>query len=793
MAPVKVRGLNVAAALLWVSCAAVLFSPFAPAFANGGSAASAPSPVSSPLPSAGGHALAAPLLDPPLLPPKIVASVAVGTEPEVGVTDLASGLVYVANSISNSVSVLNATSVVGTVDLHANSSGTPAYLVYDSLNRTVYVVDRYDGEFAFGAVNVINGTSVVATLAVGYLPEYAVLDPSNGFLYVTNSASNNVTVIDGNARIATLTVGTGPCAAAYDPSDGDVFVANAGSNNISLLSGTSVVGSMPAGVGPSSVAYDPLDDEIYVANSLSDNVTVENASAVIGNVPVGSDPSFVAFNPTVGGVEVADTNSNNVTVLSGTAAVATVPVATGPVWLGVGPFGGFTFVVGGAANAVTVLDGTTFVENVIVGGFPLYGVADPSNQREYLVNSGTNNVSVFAVSYAVTFNETGLAPGTSWSVNLAGSVNSSVSSSIGFTEPSGSYGYSVATPSGYVLVRSDPSSPILVTTYGVTVNVTFAPVPSVPYNLTFVETGLRAGCGPRGGGGGGWGPGRDGPRSSPLCCKASSSAWSVSVGNATKTTTNSSITFSEVNGTHNYTVHPPSGYTVTSSVPPSPVTIDGANLTVNVTFAPVLIVPYSLTFVETGLGTGCASHGGGSGGWGPGRDGLRGSPLCCKASSPAWSVSVGNATKTTTNSSVTFSEVNGTYSYTVHPPSGYTVTSSVPPSPVTIDGTNLTVNVTFGPSIQPRPLSITFQERGLHRGTVWCVTVNVTKCSSDEQILFSGFFPDTYAFDVSAVTGYTVQPSSGSVTLTNWSVTVQVRFFSNGQHGCGGQISAGAP
>jgi YVTN family beta-propeller protein len=682
MAPVKVRGLSVVAALLWVSCAAVLLSTFAPAFASGGSAASVPSPVSGPLPSAGGHEQSALVLDPSLLPPKIVASVTVGTEPKAGVTDLANGLVYVANSISNTVSVLNATSVVGTVDLHANLSGTPVYLVYDSLNRMVYVVDQYDGEFPFGAVNVINNTSVVATLAVGYLPDYAVLDPSSGYLYVTNSASNNVTVIDGNARIASLTVGTGPCAAAYDPSDGDVFVANAGSNNVTLLSGTSAVGSMSAGAGPSSVAYDPLDGEIYVANSLSDNVTVENASAVVGNVPVGSDPSFLAFNPTVGGVEVADTNSNNVTVLSGTAAVATVPVATGPVWLGVGPFGGFTFVVGEDANAVTVLDGTTFVGNVTVGGVPTSGVADPSNQREYLVNSGTNNVSVFAGTFPVTFNETGLAPGSSWSVDLAGSVNSSVSSSIGFTEPSGSYGYSVATPSGYVFVHSDPSSPVLVTNVGVTVNVTFAPVPSVPYNLTFVETGLGTGCSPRGGGGGGWSPDRNGPL---------------------------------------------------------------------------------------------------------------GSPLCCKASSPAWSVSVGNVTKTTTNSSMAFSEVNGTYNYTVYPPSGYRVTSSVPPSPVTIDGANLTVNVTFGPSSQPRPLSITFQERGLHHGTVWCVTVNVTKCSSDEQILFSGLSPGTYAFNVSAVTGYTVQPSSGSVTLADRSVTVQVRFFSTGHHGCGDQNSAGAP
>jgi YVTN family beta-propeller protein len=794
MAPFKVRGLSVAAALLWVCCVAVLLSASMPAFANGGFAASVPSPVSGPPLGAGGHAQLAPLPDPPLLVPRVVASVGVGSEPEVGVTDLANGLVYVANSVSDNVSVLNGSSVVGTVDLVTNLSGTPLYLVYDNLSRQVYVVDRYDGEFpGFGAVNVINGTSVVATLAVGYLPDSAVFDPSNGYVYVTNSESHNVTVIDGTARIASPTVGTGPCAAAYDPSDGDVFVANAGSNNVSLLSGTSVVGSLPAGSGPSSVAYDPLDGDVYVANSLSDNVTIENANAVVGNVPVGSDPSFVAFNPTVGGVEVAATNSNDVTVLNGTAAVATVSIAAGPVWLGVDPFGVFTFVVGEDANAVTVLEGTTLAGNVTVGGLPTYGVADPLNQREYVVNSGSNNVSVFAVTYPVTFNETGLAPGVRWSVTLAGSVNSSSSPSIGFAEPSGAYGYSITTPSGYVFVRSDPSSPLSVANHGVTVSVTFAPVPSVPYNLTFVETGLGTGCSSRGGWGGGWGGGWEGPLVTPDCCKSSSPAWSVSVKDVTKTSTNSSIVFSEINGTYNYTVYPPSGYTVTSSVPPSPVTIDGANLTVNVTFVPVPSVPYSLTFVETGLGTGCSSRGGWDDGWGSDWKGPLGRPDCCKSSSPAWSVRVNNVTKTTTNSSIVFSETNGTYNYTVYPPSGYTVTSSVPPSPVTIDGGNLTVNVTFVRSSPPHPLSITLQEWGLHRGTVWCVTVNVTRCSSDEEIVFPGLSPGTYAFNVSALTGYTAQPSSGSITLTDRSVTVQVRFFSTGHHSCGGWDSAATP
>jgi YVTN family beta-propeller protein len=664
----KFLGRPLVLGLLGVAVAALLLSTLGPSLAGVGSAI--PGFFGSPPARSGapGHGATAAPPDPPALPPKLIATLAVGAEPEVGATDLANGLVYVVDTIGDEVSVLDGTSVSATIDLATNQTGGPNYVVYDALDGFVYVVDQYNSEGTAGAVSVINGTSVIAVLPVGQGPEFAVVDPATGWVYVLNGASDTVSVLNRTTVVGAIPVGQDPVAAAFDALDGYGYVANRGSANVSLVFAAHLVGSLPAGSEPASVAYDPLDGFVYVANNASNNVTVYSDTFVTGNVPAGTHPSFVAFNPSVGGAEVANAGSNNVSVLNGTTTVAAEPVAAGPVWVGPGPTGVFTFVVDQAADRVTLLQGFTVLPSVAVGDQPTSGVSDPVNQLEYVINAATSNVSVFGPAYPVTFNETGLAPGVDWSVSLGGSTNSSTTSSIGFAEALGSYAYTVGTPAGYLLVSASPPSPITVTDASVVVAVTFARLASENYTLTFTETGLGKQCSSPGGGG-------EGPEPS----------------------------------------------------------------------------------------------------WG-----------CCKSTALTWGVTVDGVTKTTTSSSLAFSEPDGTYSYAVLAPAGYTVTSSVPSSPVTVEGANLTVNVTFATTSAPVVLSVSFHEYGLRYGTVWCVTLAVTECSSGRTIVFSGLSSGTYAFNVSAVRGYTARPSEGSVTLTTHDLTVDVKFTSTTRPTCGG-------
>jgi len=130
-------------------------------------------------------------------------------------------------------------------------------------------------------------------------------------------------------------------------------------------------------------------------------------------------------------------------------------------------------------------------------------------------------------TYAVTFNESGLTSGTDWSVNLNGTVESSITSTISFFEPNGSYNYSVGkvrgttvTPaSGTVDVQGGPAS----------VNVTYSPP---VFTVSFVETGLQAGTN-----------------------------WSVALNGTTHSSTTTTIPFEVPNGSDTFLVSNLTDYT----------------------------------------------------------------------------------------------------------------------------------------------------------------------------------------------------------------------------------------
>ena len=176
----------------------------------------------------------------------------------------------------------------------------------------------------------------------------------------------------------------------------------------------------------------------------------------------------------------------------------------------------------------------------------------------------------------------------------------------------------------------------------------------------------------------------------------------------------------------------------------------------------------------------CCSSGSGSGN-GSGYGGMMGGGGCCRPgpSSPTnltWSVTVAGVTKSTNGTTISFTEPNGSWAYTVTPPNGYEVTSSVPGSPVTIDGAGVTVNVTFAPSAVPVSLTITFEESGLPNDTSWCVSVGVSECSAGQEIVFTNLSAGSYSFSVAPVSGFTARPSSGTIRLVDQDAIVQIKF-----------------
>src|SRR5204863_10539 len=189
---------------------------------------------------------------------------------------------YYPSSSSASVPVNGAPSSVdisftantrgGTVVATVPVGNYPVGAAYNSKNGYVYVAN-----FVSNSVSLISGTTVVATVPVGGNPRGVAYDGGNGYIYVANCDSKAVNVIDGTAVVATVPVGTCPYDLAYDTLDGYVYVANYADfirGNVSVISETAVVAWIPVGEYPDAVAYDAGNGCAYVARYYAGTVCV---------------------------------------------------------------------------------------------------------------------------------------------------------------------------------------------------------------------------------------------------------------------------------------------------------------------------------------------------------------------------------------------------------------------------------------------------------------------------------------------------------------------------------------
>jgi len=116
----------------------------------------------------------------------------------------------------------------------------------------------------------------------------------------------------------------------------------------------------------------------------------------------------------------------------------------------------------------------TVISKISVESYPDEIAYDSSNGYVYVANYGLGTVSIISTSpqvikkYSVTYTESGLPSGTSWSVTLNGSTLSSNTNTISFTVSNGTYSYSIGSVNGYTA----SSSSGFITVNGANVNQT---------------------------------------------------------------------------------------------------------------------------------------------------------------------------------------------------------------------------------------------------------------------------------------------------------------------------------
>ena len=653
---------------------------------------------------------------------RVVGSIPVGYQPVSVGYDSGNGYLYVINYGSNNVSVISDTTnaVVATVPV----GSLPVSVAYDSGNRYLYVANDVSNN-----VSVINGVTdtVVGSVPVGSLPEAVGYDSGNGYLYVANWGSNDVSVINGatDRVVGSIPVGINPSGVGYDSGNRYLYVANALSNNVSVMNGATdrVVGSIPVGIDPSGVGYDSGNGYLYMANSGSNNVSVINGvtDRVVGSVPVGNDSQGVAYDSGNGYLYVANYGSNDVSVINGATdtVVGSVPVGTDPYGVGYDSGNGYLYVANAFSDSVSVINGATdtVVGSVFIGNSPRGVGYDNGNGYLYVANYGSNDVSV---------------------------INGATDTVVG-SVPVGVHPVSMGYDSGngYLYVANYGSNDVSVINGATDTVVGAIPVESYPEGVVYDSGNGYLYVTNSGSGSVSIITNRPGASTYPATFSESGlpagTSWSITLAGQTLSSTTGTITFNEPNGSYPFTVGSVPGYT--ANITSGSVTVNGGPVSRSITFTPASLVKYSVTFTEKGLPAGTI-----------------------------WLVYLNGATNTTSSTTVSFREPNGTYGFGIGGPSNYA------PSPssgtVTVTGAGKNVNVTF----TRIPYSVTFTESGLPSGTPWNVTMNKTRSvtASTQDVFYVN--NGTFNYTVGNVSGYAASPSSGSVLVKGHNVTVPVTF-----------------
>jgi len=324
------------------------------------------------------------------------ASVNVGTLPYAAALNPATNKIYVANSGTNNVTVIDgATNKTLTV-----SAGTdPIAVAVNPITNKIYVANQGSNN-----VTVIDGlTNTPSSIPVGNGPSAVAVNPVTNQIYVTNRTSGTVTVIDGNNAnsTVTVTVGSQPIAVAVNPVTNEIYVANYNAASVTAINGATNSTSSPIGTGtnPAALAVNPVTNEIYVANYGSGNVTVINGStnAAATTVNAGTNPNAVAVDAVSNKIYVANAGSPNVTVIDGISnSPVNVNTGSGSVAFAVAlnPATDQIYVAVQGTNTVMVINGPTNTTSTLSAGtMPRAVAVNPVTDKIYVVNQGIANAN----------------------------------------------------------------------------------------------------------------------------------------------------------------------------------------------------------------------------------------------------------------------------------------------------------------------------------------------------------------------------------------------------------------
>ena len=242
----------------------------------------------------------------------------VGTAPVGAAFNAQTDLLYVSNTNSSSITVVNVTDhTTATIPVGAPPSGD---MVVDDINNTIYVAH------ASGSITVINGSSNEISGSIG-VPGTSlngmVFDFAGMRGYVGDSLSGAIHVINltTNAITGEIDVGGGPATIDIDTDTDTIYSSVPSLGVVVAINSTNdtVMHTVPVGDSPLGLVFNPHGDRVYVGDALSDIVMVIDARThtVIREIPIGYVPHDIDIIQSTNTLYVTSPESGDIIVIDG--------------------------------------------------------------------------------------------------------------------------------------------------------------------------------------------------------------------------------------------------------------------------------------------------------------------------------------------------------------------------------------------------------------------------------------------------------------------------------------------
>ncbi len=295
---------------------------------------------------------------------------------------------YAVDERDGEVMVMNSAGTTRTVKVGDN----PISLAIDRKTNKIYVANT-----GSGSISVIDGASdnVIATIPGEAHPYAIAANDITGTVYVTNTYSDAVTVIDVHTDTAhPLKVG-GADGIAIDSRTNTIFLTHYEEPNLRIVDGaTGAVRKISVGPHIWGMVFDEDSDSLYLAHTVTaEIVSVNEKTLAVRTIPVGQIPCALAVNPATQRLYAVNYGDETLSVidLRSQRAIATLPVGHHPQAVAVDPTRNVIYVANVHGNSVTAIDGRN---NRVIGTFA-------AGEDPYAVAVDAETGQVFTANYGV--------------------------------------------------------------------------------------------------------------------------------------------------------------------------------------------------------------------------------------------------------------------------------------------------------------------------------------------------------------------------------------------------------